>query len=81
LQLILIIMTNELSLLEQQRVQQLVRDKLDDLNQDLTCALKENDTEIVEALLNDFTIMVKIWKKIGSERHNILTNVVNFDNM
>lgn len=74
-------MTNELSLLEQQRIQQLVRDKLDDLNQDLTCALKENDIEIVEALLNDFILMVKIWKKIGLHKHNILTNVVNIDNM
>tara|TARA_Y100001937_G_scaffold128391_1_gene204367 strand:- start:2927 stop:3151 length:225 start_codon:yes stop_codon:yes gene_type:complete len=74
-------MTNELSILEQQRVKQLVRDKLDDLNQDITCALKENDIEILEALLNDLTLMVKIWKKIGSEKHNILTNVVNFDNM
>ena len=74
-------MTNELSILEQQRVKQLVRDKLDDLNQDITCALKENDIEILEALLNDLTLMVKIWKKIGSEKHNILTNVVNSDNM
>ena len=53
-------MTNELSILEQQRVKQLVRDKLDDLNQDITCALKENDIEILEALLNDLTLMVKI---------------------
>ena len=74
-------MTNELSILEQQRVKQLVRDKLDDLNQDITCALKENDIEILEALLNDLTLMVKIWKKIGTHKHNILTNVVNFDNM
>jgi len=79
--MIINIMTNELSILEQQRVKQLVRDKLDDLNQDITCALKENDIEILEALLNDLTLMVKIWKKIGSEKHNILTNVVNFDNM
>ena len=74
-------MTNELSILEQQRVKQLVRDKLDDLNQDITCALKENDIEILEALLNDLTLMVKIWKKIGTHKHNILTNVVNIDNM
>ena len=79
--MIINIMTNELSILEQQRVKQLVRDKLDDLNQDITCALKENDIEILEALLNDLTLMVKIWKKICSEKHNRLTNVVNFDNM
>lgn len=74
-------MTNELLIIEQQRVQQLVRDKLDDLSQDITCALKENDMEILEALLNDLTLMVKIWKKIGTHKHNILTNVVNIDNM